>query len=452
MTSSGYGCKGELDFTKRYQYMDELSQPHGIPIKVLTLQKGTCVFKGTPVKISSLINSSHFYVADKKTAQIYVNRNSSRPGYACTFQTTKNIKLVIVDATLIQNIISKLKNSPKDRKFANLINTAYPMRGAYRRSYHQVNKAISSIFSELFSNYDGTIADAWSAPGHGGQFHPEAVFFDGSRTLSPLACFKQGQLQENFRKTNFRVTGINWTSASSVKSKLLEMYDWVMEMREAGFNLIRCADNQKWEMYDTNSSVTFIAETWNWSNPNMPWGDVACKESNDKRVKFSPCTIGNTQDRIFWKIPGGLGELIVQLKNNTITIDKLRAFLYTMKFQFGKRKVFNHNQHIHWLHFKTDDQAYKYDVIVRLILLEDNVFNFLLKEVLSNYLNSDKDSILRDLAGYAQEYAGQHNPKAKTRILKIVKFYGLPNKERQVFINIFNTFMNTTNNNINIGP
>ena len=425
-------CERQLNFTEIYPSRREWSRPHGIPIKVLTLQKGTCVFKGTPVKISNLINDTHFYVSDQQTAQIYVNRNRARPGYACTFQTKRDIKLVVIDTQLILNIKRRLNTTfPRNKEIENLLKIAYP-NAITRKSFHEFNKAISSAFAELFSNYDGTFANRW--PGsQGGMFHPEVVLFKGNNTLSPIVCRRQGQMQEII--TSFTVTGINWNSSTSVKSKLLGIYDWVTGAKSAGYNLIRCADNQTWTMYDTNSSVTFIAEKWNWRNPNMPWEDIACEKSDDDEVRFSPCTVGNNQDRIFWKIPGGgLGELIVLLKQNKITTENLRAFLYIMKFHFGRRKVFNHNKDIHWLHFKTDDEQYKYDVIVRLILLDDRPFNYVLNN-LSKYLKSNKDRILSDLANYIKDYAGQHTAQTKSRIIKILNFYGFDKIDREVYKN-----------------
>lgn len=192
------------------------------------VKSGVCFFKGTPVPLHNIANNSHFYVSDANTAGIYARR-----GYGCTFKTKRDHLVIVLNQSNIEKILTMLDylvtsfpsdprvSVPHITELVTELRVAYGVRTtpeeqfAYfaskssnanmplvegvrsdkrpgRVSFTTVDKHIMQGLQWLFANtpldVQGVIAFAKHSPAHGGKFHPELAYFQGSNVLRAHTC------------------------------------------------------------------------------------------------------------------------------------------------------------------------------------------------------------------------------------------------------------------------
>ena len=101
-----------------------------------------------------------------------------------------------------------------------------------------------------------------------------------------------------------------------------------------------------------------------YTRKGMTWDDIGCDAYgptnlgiDQLNIKGVPCSRGNTERRIFFKIPGNLFHYVTALNERKIAFDNHILFFHIAHYMFkkydgGQFLVHSHNEDVPWFHIK----------------------------------------------------------------------------------------------------
>ena len=134
-----------------------------------------------------------------------------------------------------------------------------------------------------------------------------------------------------------------------------KIYNFVLNNMINGYNLINTQDDTSFNL-NGKTKLKLIGRKLNKYKTSKSWEEILCKKYNND-IKGSPCKVGTTRKKIFFKIKsndkiGGFGLYILHLNIGLITNEEHKLFIKTLKKKLGKREIFNHNSDVDWFHLK----------------------------------------------------------------------------------------------------
>lgn len=101
-----------------------------------------------------------------------------------------------------------------------------------------------------------------------------------------------------------------------------------------------------------------------YSKQGIHWDEIACdsyglsnKGIDELNIKAVPCSQGNAERRIFYKVPGNFFHYVSGLNDNSITLENHILFYHIAHYLFktdlnNHYFVYSHNEDVPWFHIK----------------------------------------------------------------------------------------------------
>ena len=148
---------------------------------------------------------------------------------------------------------------------------------------------------------------------------------------------------------------INFSSSdygfSDLRTK--KVFNFLLSNLKAGNNLINSQINTYITFNGKNQLKLQAQKHKNWKFADT-WTNIKCKEINE-RIKTSPCSIGSSRDKIFYKLESnekiaGFALYLMAVNMNLISLEDHKEFIMNCKKLFKKQQVYSENTDVQWLH------------------------------------------------------------------------------------------------------